>query len=252
MCMRGGDVSLDTVNEADGVSRRKALSWGVAGLAISTVGLTSCSAAARSAVFNPATTEWLKELASSVAATQIEKALDGGLEGIWNKWSGSTDKTVDKVTAGQQFWYSAWAHQVPPVIMLSLSKSKQFDPMADRLVACVNSGKQAVVFDPWAWQALSMFVHDLTHEKTGSDLAMVQSLCLLTLIPSGVAPQTGGSPGGTVDWMTYQARNGAVEIAKISEPDGSMSAIITADGIPDVGNKPMRKKFTLPTEVAES
>ncbi|MFD3975682.1 hypothetical protein [Streptomyces cyaneofuscatus] len=123
--------------------------------------------------------------------------------------------------------------------------------MADRLVACVNSGKQAVVFDPWAWQALSMFVHDLTQKKAGSDLAMVQSLCLLTLIPSGVSPRTGRSSEGTVGWMTYQARNGIVEMAKISEPDGTVSAIVTADGILDAERRPTKKKFVLPARAAE-
>ncbi len=233
------------------VSRRTTLRWGAAAaVTASTIGLSSCTAAARAAVFNPATKDWLTELARSIAAIQIEKALDKGLKGIWEAWSENTEETIDEATGGEKHWYSAWAHPVPPVVMISLSATKQGDPMRDRLVACVNEGRQSVVFEAWAWQALSMFLHDLTQDKTGADLAMVRSLCQLTLVPSGVAPKTGGSPAGTVDWMAYQARNGEVEITRIVEPDGSASAIVTAEGIPDADQNPVKKKFTLPTGAA--
>lgn len=69
-------VTAQSREGSRGVSRRSALRLGSSALAVGATGLTSCAAA--SAAFNPATVTWLSDLASSVAATQIEKALDGG------------------------------------------------------------------------------------------------------------------------------------------------------------------------------
>lgn len=214
-----------------------------------------CSSGA-AAVFNPATTTWLADLGKAVAAEQVGKAIEG-LQGFFKSWSSPARKTVrDSVSTilskDADFWYDSWSHQAPPVLMVSVRSTEKGDPMADHLVACVNNGRQAVVFEPWAWQALSMYVHDLTDAKDGDDLAAYQSLCLMTLIPCGTRPKTGNSPGGTVSWMSYAARNGTVEIAKVAEPDGTMSAIVTVSGIMDAQKAPSKRKYTLPGTVAET
>lgn len=230
-----------------GVSRRAALRLGGSALAVAATGLTSC--AGTGAVFNPATVTWLSDLAGAVAATQIDKAL-GGLSGIWKPWSSKAASTVASSTQGREFYYEAWAHPAPPVILFSIMDKDRADPMRDTLLACVDTGKEAVRFEPWAWQALSMYVHEITDKKTGDDLAAYQSLCLLTLIPSGTKPNRKVSPEGTVAWMTYQARNGTVEIAKVEEPDGSMSAHVTASGILDASQSARKMKYKLPTQAA--
>lgn len=174
----------------------------------------------------------------------------GGLSGIWKSWSSRAVRTVDSSNQSQRFYYEAWAHPTPPVILLSMMNTDQADPMSDTLLACVNTGKEVVRFEPWAWQALSMYVHEMTDKKSGDDLAAYQSLCLLTLIPSGTKPSTQVSPEGTIAWMTYQARNGTVEITKVEEPDGSMSAHVTASGIFDASQRRRIMKYKLPTQAA--
>ena len=122
--------------------------------------------------------------------------------------------------------------------------------MTDRMVACVETGKKAVVFEAWAWQGLYMYVDNLIEGKSGADLTRLQTLCALSLLPSGTEPNSGTSPNKTVGWMTYLTHNGSVEIAYVAEPDGTRSALITAEGIPDENNRPTIKKFTLPAAAA--
>ena len=251
---QGGDLwnGVGAQRDREGtrsVNRRTVLRWTASTAAAgAVVGLSSCGAAATSA-FNPATADWLASLASSVAATQIENALDGGLKGLWHAWSAHTTKTVDTASP-KTFYYDAWAHPAPPAILFSVSDTRQLDPMNDRLLACVNGGREAVRFEPWAWQGLSMYLHRITTDKDGDELAAFQSLCLLTLIPAGTQPDRGSSPEGTVDWMTYKARNGTVEITKVAEPDGTLTAHVTASGILDATRTPRKMKFKLPTQAA--
>lgn len=152
-------------------------------------------------------------------------------------WPGPATRTVHAAET-KDFYYDAWAHPAPPVIL----DTQEPDPLTDRLPACVNGGQEAVSFEPWAWQGLPMYVHNLIEGKRGDELAASQSLCLLTLIPSGTRPATGSSP--------YRARNGTVEIAKVVEPDGAKTAYITASGILDAAGAPRQMKFALPTRAA--
>ncbi len=238
-----------------GLSRRGALGVGTSA-ALGAAGLAGCSSAT-AALFNPATRTWLADLGKSIAAAEVQNAIDGGLRGAFAHWTKPARKTVqDSATAilsnDHRFWYNSWSHQVPPVLLVSVCAAEEGDPMADHLVACVNGGSQAVVFEPWAWHALSMYVHDLTGARKGDDLAAYRSLCLMTLIPSGTRPKTGSSPEGTVAWMTYASRNGTVEIAKVAEPDGAMSAIVKVSGILDARGAPSQRKYTLPTTPAKT
>lgn len=239
-----------------GLSRRRLLgASGTAALGLGTGGLASCSKAAKAAetaaAFNPAIREygWLDKIATDVAATAVENVITGGLKDIWHAWTGPVKKKVSEQVAYPWLTDSAWVHTVPPVVLVGMSKSNKSDPMSDALLACVNTGKDAVLLEPWAWQAVSMFINELTTNKTGADLAGFQALCVLSLIPSA-PPQQENNPKLRVGWMTYQTRNGTVEIDKVVEPDGSTSAIITAHGIPDADHKPSAKKYQLPTKAA--
>jgi hypothetical protein len=130
--------------------------------------------------------------------------------------------------------------------MVGASKTPGGDPWTDRLIACVDNGEAAVVFEPWAWQTLSMFVHHLTDGKTDDDLAQAQALCALTLIPSGVNPDSGQSPARTVGWLTYKSHNGTVEISWAEGSDDSKNGIISASAIRDAHGDPLTKSFLLP------
>jgi hypothetical protein len=118
--------------------------------------------------------------------------------------------------------------------------------MHDHMVACVDYGESAIVFKAWAWQSLAMFVHDLTHGKSGETLVQARDLCVLTLIPSGVRPSYGRSPEGTVGWMTYESRNGIVEIAEIRRSGTSRIGVVTAYGMRDDNGQPTTRSFQLP------
>jgi hypothetical protein len=214
------------------------------------VALASCGAGAVAEIaFNPAVDEWFADLGNAVAATQLSDVIDNTLKGIWQHWNSGITNTFNNASADYNWWKEGWVHRVPPVVMVQTSRGKTSDPMTDRLLAFVNSGTDVVAFDTWAWQALSMFVHELTVNKSGDDLAGFQALCVISLVPSATAT-AGHSPEGSVGWMTYQTHNGTVEIAKFQQGDGSTVASLTAYGIPDSAGNPLRKTFTLPTKAA--
>ncbi|MBS2963404.1 hypothetical protein KGA66_10130 [Actinocrinis puniceicyclus] len=237
-----------TSGPAPGVERRRLLT-AAGGSLVSVAGaLASCSVAAE-AVFNPATVNWLAQLGSAVAASLVEDALKVGLTDAWKSWTKNVNDRVDEQNDFPYYYASVWLHAVPPTVLVKLSKGTQSDPMSDCLLACVDGGQQAIRFDAWAWQTLMMFVHELTGGKSGDDLSGFQALCLISLIPSG-PPKAGQSPSGKVGWMSYQARNGSVEIDRQTEPDGSVVGVITATGIPAADGKPTSKKYTLPAQAA--
>jgi hypothetical protein len=214
----------------------------------------ACAAAAPvvPAVFNPAVDSWLADLGTQVAASLVTDAVKSGASKLWPSWRDAIKKRVTESTTGTWRWYgnNFWQHSGPPTVLFGVSTTDQWDPMTDGLVACVEGGKSAVVFQPWAWQALSMFVHQLTDKRTGDDLAAYQSLAVVSLIPSGQRPESGHSRNNSVGWMSYETRNGYVEIARLAEPDGSTTATVTASGIPDGKQLPRKLKFTLPAKSA--
>jgi hypothetical protein len=224
------------------IDRRRFMKTAGAGfLALATAGsITSCAAAA----FSPAVTGWLNQLALAVGAAEIEKVIEGGLARAWHAWQAGVKKSV----ASQPSPYihcnpTGWVHPVPPVVLVGVSKGAQADPMTDRLIACVHDGRRAVVFEPWAWQTLFMFVHSLTDGKSGDDLAQTRELCALTVLPSGVRPHSGQSTAGTVGWLTYQSRNGYVEIARAPGSDNSWNGSITVSAMPDAYGNPTSRVF---------
>ena len=224
----------------------------VAGLGFS---LGGCSAAAEAAVFNPAVDTWLWDLAQSIAATQLTNFLNNGiskLAGYWREWY---DGVTNQVQDYQVVWNDCYGHTIPPVVLAQVSNNKSElnndgDPMRDGLVACVDSGEKAVYFDPWAWQALSMYVHEMTSGLSGQNLANAQRVCVSGLIPSGTRPKSGQSPENVVEWMTYDTRSGPVEIGKLLGADGNYLATVKATGIWDADQQPLVKQYKLPTASA--
>lgn len=246
------------------VSRRRVLqASGATALALAGgAGLSACGPAAAAGAaeaggaeaFNPAMWDWLAGIGKAIGATLIEDAFSKGLSGLFSSWTKNVNSTVSDRTQKGPFDYTYndyWVHHVPPVVLVGVTQ-KDANPLTDKLLACVSTGHDAVLFEPWAWQALSMFVNELTSGKTGTDLAGFQALCVLSLIPSGTTPKSGTSPQGSVAWMTYQTHNGIVEISQELQADGSYSATVKANGIPDAQGKPTLKQYTLPTEVAST
>lgn len=239
---------------AKGLDRRRFLQAAGASATVlgAGAGMAACAAPAAVPVaevaFNPATWTWLEDLATGVGAALASNAIQKGFEGIWSAWTDNVKARVNDVVKDYPYFNDdAYVHVVPPTALIGASKGKEINPMTDAMLACVNNGQNSVLFEPWAWHTLALFVNELTAKKTGEDLAGFQALCLISLIPSGVQPQQGQSTAGLVNWMSYGTRNGTVEIATVKEPDGSLSGTITTTGIPDVNGHPLLKKYALPT-----
>jgi hypothetical protein len=227
---------------------------GAGSLASCAAGAAAGGEAAEDAVVNPAGWDWLEQIGKSVAATLVGDAIDKGLSGFFSSWNTNVQNTVSDQTTKAPFnlvYQDYWVHTVPPVVLVGVTQ-KNSNPLTDKMLACVNEGNDPVLFEPWAWQALSMFIQGLTSGKTGADLAGFQALCLISLIPSGTAPRSGSSPEDSVAWMTYATRNGTVEISQQQQADGAYNATVRATGIPNASYEPTVKQYTLPTQIASS
>jgi hypothetical protein len=234
----------------------------VTGLALG-ASLAGCAAAAgagaeagaAAVAFNPAVSTWLADLAQSVGASVLSDFLEEGAKkvyGIWNSWMNPVNNSADYYGL---IWSDCYSHAIPPVVLVQVNKkdlgsSYEGDPMKDGLIACVEGGNTAVYFEPWAWQALSIYVQDMTNGLTGQDLANAQAVCVMGLIASGTRPQTGESPGNFVEWMTYQTRSGPVEMGKLLGENGQYLATVKATGIWDDKQQPIVRQFTLPANSA--
>ncbi len=140
-----------------------------------------------------------------------------------------------------------YGHPVPPVIMVQVSRAPQGDPSSDLLLAYVTTGKQHVVLEPWAWQTLLSFVNSLTSGQSGPNLDIASAGCALSLLPSAIRPKTGASPEGTVDWVTYDSKNGWIEIARVQSSNTSATGVLTSSSILDSSTgQPLSLSFPLP------
>lgn len=223
--------------------------------------------------------DWLTRMAASIGALPVGKILNGGLTGGWAEWepevevvgenvlefgaiaaaasfdpgsSGARPEVVTTAAYSGEYRYIpgglGYAHPIPPVVFMRVSQRPDGHPPTDKLIAFVDHGKKFVVFKPWAWQALSQFVHFLTGANAGADLDVARAVCVLTLIPSGVRPKTGRIPDGLVDWVTYESRNGNVELALVQESNGRPVGIVKASAIPGSDGRPLIKHFVLPKQ----
>lgn len=243
-----------------------------------TTGIVSCSSAISSAIGHAVATleslfdhDWLQHLAIAIAATEITHILEHGLEGsAWAAWDAGVESILEdilafgllamdsgfvaggrgeeprfsQISAGPQARFIpgdvGWADQVPPVVMAQVSQVPHGDPRTDLLVACVDTGKTRVIFAPWAWQALSLYVQDLTKNRTGADLEAATALCRRRLIPSGTGPKAGE------DTLLYEALDGTVEIALISRSSSGSTVTITAPPAEGINGSFLQKQFELP------
>jgi hypothetical protein len=240
--------------------------------------ITSCGFFKSNPQFEVDVAQWLGKLAFNIGAKQVRNILSGGLRSDWAKWgpdveavgegiledgvilaassfsSGAESRPQIFTTSAMEGRYRfipdgvGYAHPVPPIVMLRASRSKRGDPGTDLLVAFVDGGRKHLVFKPWAWQTLALFVNYLTANQSPADLSVARAVCVLTLVPAGTKPQTGRIPGGLVDWMNYKSRNGDVRIALVQESNGAPTGVITASAIPGGDGRPLVKHFTLPVQ----
>jgi len=211
--------------------------------------------AAADVAFNPATETWLSDLAEQIGATVLADYLEDGINraiGYFRNWF---DGVSNQAGSYESFWEDCYGHEIPPVVLVQVSKYdypkiSNGNPLRDGMLACVDGGSSAVYFEPWAWQALAMYAHQMTAGLTGQNLANAQRVCVMGLVPSGTRPTTGGSPDNFVEWMTYDTRSGPVEMGKLEGTNGQYLATVRATGIWDDQQQPLVQHFTLPTTVA--
>jgi hypothetical protein len=221
--------------------------------------------------------DWLWNLAFAIGAGTIDKVLKGGLRNGWAEWAPEVEEvgeeilldgavvasdaspapagrlavTTTSVLRGRNRFIPggvAYAHPVPPMVMLRASRTPHGDPKTDLLVAFVDKGRKHIVFKPWAWQTLALFVNYLTANQDPANLSVARAVCVLTLVPAGTRPRTGSIPGGLVDFYNYKSRNGDVKIALVQESNGRPTGVITASAIPGGDGRPLVKHFTLPEQ----
>lgn len=273
--MRSNDSSANKIDSY--FSRRRFLKSSAASGAVAVglaVSLSSCTLPWEHE-FSPLIPNWLQQLALGVSATEIAGIINGGLRRLWPAWEPGVDDALGEILTAEVLADSitgtssgrvesssistlavrrfipgevGWGQPIPPVIMVQVSQTRNGDPTTDLLVAFVNTGYHYVVLQPWAWQTLLMFVNSLTSGQSGAGLDIARAGCALSLLPSGLRPISGQSPEGTVDWVTYQSRNGTVEISRVEGSNSSTTGVITASAIQDsTTGQPLRMSFTLPT-----
>jgi hypothetical protein len=244
---------------------------------ISSCGIFSSS---KPSVFDVLARNWIGELAHGIGAGAVGKIVEGGLQYAWAAWGPEVEAVgqgileYGVIAAASSNQYPAarspvittsatlasgyryipggigYAHPVPPVVLFRASRVRQGDPRSDMLIAFVDGGKKHIVFKPWAWQTLALFVNYLTANQNPANLDIARAVCVLTLIPAGTKPQTGTIPGGLVDFYNYKSRNGSVKIALVQESNGAPTGVITATAIPGGDGLPLVKHFTLPVQAA--
>lgn len=240
--------------------------------------IASCGYLDRHPGFKVEAENWLERLALAIGAATIKGLLNGGLQADWAAWgpdveivgegileygaiAAASDVTggasrhpliVTTSAASGRYRFIpggvGYAHPVPPMVMLRASRTRHGDPRTDLLVVFVDKGRKHIVFKPWAWQTLALFVNYLTANQDPANLSVARAVCVLTLVPSGTKPQTGTIPGGLVDFYNYESRNGNVRIALVQESNGSPTGVITASAIPGGDGLPLVKHFTLPRQ----
>ncbi|WP_229067643.1 hypothetical protein [Actinoplanes sp. DH11] len=232
------------------MARRDLLKYSSLAVGAVALGASTTGCSLLGATFNPAINGWLSQIGISIGANLSADGLVNGFQGAWKKWGDGVKKLIED--APKEYRYrETWCHDGPPVILGGTSDDLDHgDPMNDSLVACVEDGTKAVVLEAWAWQAVAMYINDLTADKEDDDLAQARRFCALSLIPCGTDPQSGEAPAGTFGYISYPAINGQVEIAWAKNTDGTRYAHITATGIPDKDGQAVAKRFDLPTAAA--
>ncbi|UZF48478.1 hypothetical protein [Rhodococcus rhodochrous] len=175
------------------------------------------------------------------------------LVGVWASWyDGALEARREQADQGYPYYSkSIYGAALPPAAMFRCAKDAgEWDPRMDRLIVLVDGGAQRVVFEAWAWQALTLFTHQMTTGKEGDDLAAYQTLCNAALTPSGVEPNTSRTDSGRAELLSYKARSGSVEMVRSTDGEGKQHVQVTAFGIPTGNGSPTVRSFELPEETA--
>ena len=238
------------------LDRRDLFRRGAAGaVGVAATSLTACAAAPAvapaigSAAGAVITSSWFSDMTSSLAAGLIQLTAEKALDPVWDAWNaGFQDKWGQQTDQGWKWlWGNLCADGVPPSVLFCVDKNESaFDPTSGRMIALVDSGSSCVVFEPWAWKALYLFVKDLTGEKDGDTLAGYQALCRISLLPSGAVQESDPSLSGRSELLGYATRNGTVEMNRRTEADGSTVVQVVATGIPSASDTATTREFTIP------
>jgi hypothetical protein len=189
---------------------------------------------------------WLSSMTAALSASLIANRVDDALTGVWEDWqAGRLTACAEQAEEGYEFTSRAcYGDEIPPAIIFSTSKQATENINTDRMIVGVSGGAESVVFDPWAWQALYLFVSEYTKGKTGDDLEGFRALCRISLVPSGTISSSSTATGRS-ELLTYKTRNGEVEMNRRTLQSGATSVQVVATGIPTQQRRATVKEFTL-------
>lgn len=175
MWRRGADamsVDLSVVRGEDGSISRRAL-FRAGGAAVAGLTIGAVPGCAAPVAFNPATVAWFAKFATAVGASVIATRVNEAITGAWSAWSAGRDRAWAEQSEQGFTWRASdqYGDAVPPAVFTKALRTEEHDPFSDRLVVLVDTGNKSVVFEPWAWQTLWMFIDDMTAGRSGDDAA---------------------------------------------------------------------------------
>lgn len=241
---------------APALDRRDLFRLGAAGaVGLAATSLTACAAPAIGPAVGAAiTSSWFADMTAALAAGLITLTAEKTLGPLWTAWEDGFAERRNQQREEGWGWYGkeACGDAVPPSILFHVSQGELFDPTVSRMIALIDSGQNCIVFEPWAWKALYLFVKDLTGGKDGDTLAGYQALCRISLLPSGAIQGSDPSPSGRSELLGYATRNGTVEMNRRTEADGSTVVQVVATGIPSASDSATTREFTIPDGYSNS
>jgi hypothetical protein len=215
----------------------------IGSLSATVLGTAGCVAAA------PLVTNgWLVQMTAGLAANVIATSASEVLPALWESWMTTLKSAQDAEKAkGFNTLSDTCAQDTVPALFFSSSVAAG-DPATDRLLFCLTDSDSAakVEFEPWAWQSVFLFAKKVAEGKSGDDLAMVQAMCGMSLIPSGVT-SAWATQSGKTQVLEYPTRNGFVELNKTIAQDGVAKVRVTANGMPSGNGSARSELIDLPT-----
>ncbi|KZE91946.1 hypothetical protein AVP41_01496 [Microbacterium sp. TNHR37B] len=234
------------------INRRSLLTTAAVGslAALSTTALAGCAAPAVAPVLTGASgigATWLADMTAALAAGAIVAAVSDPLKDAWQKWEKGRQRAyAEEGERGHQYVTQAcYGDSVPPAMMFASCQAKEADVSSDRFIVCVKGGEEYVGFDPWAWQALYLFIDDLTKGKEGDTLAGFRALCKISLIPSATISSSSVTESGRSQLLSYKTRNGEVEMNRRTNSDGSTTVQVVSTGIPSASSVTTTREVNL-------
>lgn len=189
-------------------------------------------------------------MTSALSAELIAKSAESALPQAWSKWSDGWKRAFEKERDRGYKWHTGfYGDGVPPALLFASRKTKKANTETDRLIVCVNNGSDTIAFEPWAWKALYLFVHDLTSDKQGDLLAGFQALCRISLIPNATLSTNTSTGSGRSELLSYRTRNGEVEMNRRTNEDGTTTVQVVATGIPTAKDAATTRELKIPESV---